>query len=203
MIACGDSAVQAPFEVPIVPLSPNAALIQTVSGDDQEGTVGEPLPSPLVVEVVDSLGIPIEGVPVVWTARGDSTGVTTFSDGEGRSAIALVLGPRAGVQHIDVRIGGVEEAAATDASATASQEASGRTTVLKARARPAKPHRILTSHSSLDLVVGESVAVTATVVDRFGNVIPDAVIEWRSDNPAVASVQIATGASTAPIRVAQ
>jgi hypothetical protein len=175
VLACGDSATQASPGAALAVLLDDAVL-QLVSGDGQEGTVGETLPMPLVVVIEDSHGNPFARVPVVWTARDSVSSVTTLTDGDGQAFIAWQLGATAGEQYVDVQIAGVQAEA-------------DRSTTLRAKARPAKPHRILTSHASLDLDVGEGVVVTATVVDRFGNVIPDAVIEWRSDNPAVASVQ--------------
>ena len=185
--ACGESSVQVLPEQVGRPDLVSAALVP-ISGDAQEGVVGETLPSPLVVAVVDSLGNAISGAPVVWMARGDTASVTTLTNQEGLTSIHWQLGPVAGEQQLDVAIGGVEGWVAASAPLAAPKEDSGSSTRIKARARPAKPHRILTSHSSLALNVGETVVVTATVVDRFGNVIPDIVVEWRSSDPSIVTV---------------
>src|SRR5919112_3601516 len=44
--------------------------IEMVDGNNQNGVVGQPLPSPLVVLVTDTNGNPVPNVSVTWTAQG-------------------------------------------------------------------------------------------------------------------------------------
>ncbi len=52
--------------VTVIAARPTAPILQIVGGNHQSGTVGEVLTDPLVVEVTDSLGLSLPGVPVVW-----------------------------------------------------------------------------------------------------------------------------------------
>ena len=90
--------VQESFMVTAVASSANG--LAAVSGDGQTGAVGTELPDPLVVEVTDAFGNPIEGVTVTWTATGGGTvsAPSTVTDGEGRTSVTRTLGPTSGPQ---------------------------------------------------------------------------------------------------------
>jgi adhesin/invasin len=91
------AAVEASFTVMALAASANG--LAGVSGDGQTGPAGTVLPAPLVVEVTDAFGNPIEGVPITWTPDGGSVSeASTATDGEGRTSIIRTLGPTAGVQ---------------------------------------------------------------------------------------------------------
>lgn len=63
---------------------PPARNLILVSGDNQVGRPGEPLPQPLVVEVTGASGRGIEGVELDWAiTRGDGTLATGFQLGSG------------------------------------------------------------------------------------------------------------------------
>jgi Domain of unknown function (DUF4082)/Bacterial Ig-like domain (group 1) len=73
-----------------------ASNIIKVSGDNQMGTVGTPLPDPLVVQVLDTAGNPQSGVTVNFavTAGGGSVSPTSAVTGaNGQSSTVLTLGP--------------------------------------------------------------------------------------------------------------
>jgi adhesin/invasin len=90
-------AVEAAFTVMAVAASANG--LAGVSGDGQTGVAGTELSEPLVVEVTDAFGNPIEGVTITWTAdAGSVSGSTTVTDGSGRTSVTRVLGPTAGAQ---------------------------------------------------------------------------------------------------------
>ncbi|MGH7585282.1 MAG: hypothetical protein ACREMH_03465 [Gemmatimonadales bacterium] len=70
------------------------------------GTVGAALKKPLVVQVTDSLGNPIPGVPVEVAPRaGSVASATTETDSTGRVSIVWTLGEKAGEQKLAVIAG--------------------------------------------------------------------------------------------------
>ncbi len=84
---------------PTEPPAPTQAV--AVSGGGQTGTVGQPLPAPLVVQVNDQFGEPMAGVPVtfaVTTGSGSvSGGGSTGSNGQVSGT--WTLGTAAGTDH--------------------------------------------------------------------------------------------------------
>jgi PKD repeat protein len=77
--------------------------IRVVDGNGQQGSVGEPLTAPVVVEVTDAEGAPVEGATVQFalTAAGEGgevTPSTALTDGDGRAEAVVVLGDKLGVQ---------------------------------------------------------------------------------------------------------
>ncbi|HEY8468050.1 MAG TPA: Ig-like domain-containing protein [Longimicrobiales bacterium] len=75
--------------------------IRRISGDGQAATVGESLAAPLVVEVVDAHGNPIEGATVSWAVQEGGGNVSPSSgttDANGRAQALWTLGTRAGEQ---------------------------------------------------------------------------------------------------------
>ncbi|MBA3318535.1 MAG: Ig-like domain repeat protein, partial [Gemmatimonadales bacterium] len=92
------AAVQARFAVMALAASANG--LAGVSGDGQTGVAGETLADPLVVEVTDAFGNPIEGVPITWTpvGGGSVSESSTTSGADGRSSVTRTLGPTSGAQ---------------------------------------------------------------------------------------------------------
>ncbi|MFZ5516472.1 MAG: Ig-like domain-containing protein [Candidatus Zhuqueibacterota bacterium] len=79
--------------------------IHYVSGDAQTGTVGSVLPQPFKAEIIDALGKPIPGFPVVFTVRhgdgklsGDTT-ITVQTDNDKVAQTTLTLGPQPGTNN--------------------------------------------------------------------------------------------------------
>ena len=85
-----------------------------VSGDGQQGPVGEPLAEQLVVRVTDNRGTPLAGMIVFWRPTagkipgppvsrdgqpGPGTALTT--DAEGLSSATLILGSRPGRHEVE------------------------------------------------------------------------------------------------------
>ena len=85
-----------------------------VSGDSQQGTIGESLTDPLVVEVRDQYGNPLPGVEVAFAVvEGDGkvggfTVERTTSDASGRAEALLTLGPIQGTNAVEVSVEGIE-----------------------------------------------------------------------------------------------
>jgi hypothetical protein len=77
--------------------------LRYVSGDGQSGKPGQTLANPLVVEVVDKKGDPLENVLVQFSVtQGDGKldNETVTTDKQGRAQTGLVLGPTIGEQQV-------------------------------------------------------------------------------------------------------
>ena len=94
--------------------APRPRRLVLVSGDDQQGTNGEPLADPLVVEVRDQYDTPLPGVEVTFAVtRGDGklggqfTLKRTTSDANGRAEAVLTLGPTQGTNTVEAAASGL------------------------------------------------------------------------------------------------
>ena len=85
-----------------------------ISGNNQQGTSGAELTSPLVVELRDQYGsaLALKGVPVTFTVTagngrigGKFTVENATTDANGRAQITLTLGPYPGTNTVEVSIG--------------------------------------------------------------------------------------------------
>ena len=74
--------------------------IEMVSGNGQNGVVGQPLPSPLVVLVTDDNGNPVPDVQVTWAAQGGGSvsSAVTQSGSNGQASVTRILGTELGPQ---------------------------------------------------------------------------------------------------------
>jgi hypothetical protein len=208
LTACDQSTdVQVPNWLDSERLARAEVLITT--GDTQEAAVGGLLSEALVVQVLDTDGTAIPGAPVTWTfgsGRGGgvgntsrSTQLTLVADEQGLVAVEWEMGTRSGTQQAWAEVGTVSTVTTEELSAEAGPaqagkgngggQGRGKKVRFAANTTPAEPAQILVSQTSLTLDVGETVALTATVVDKYGNVIPDAVVQWTSSDPSVANVQ--------------
>ena len=80
--------------------------------DGQKGTTDSPLENPFVVEVRDRANNPVPDVQVTFTVtrgegllNGESTVVEVTTDANGRAAQTLTLGPKPGINSVEVSIG--------------------------------------------------------------------------------------------------
>ena len=81
-----------------------------ISGDHQQGPANEPLPNPLIVEVRDQHGTPLQGIQVAFTVTrgaGTLTVDNTTTDANGRAQSALTLGPDPGTNMVLVSVTGL------------------------------------------------------------------------------------------------
>lgn len=89
---------------------PRLATLRSVAGDNQTAQIGALIPAPLVVQVVDQRGDPIEGHLVVWAVTaGDgfvSPAVDT-TDAQGFASATVRLGPEVGLQTVSATIDGL------------------------------------------------------------------------------------------------
>ena len=101
--------------------------LEKFSGDGQSGPAGTTLPAPLVVQVNDAGGNPVQGRTVTFTvADGDgSTGAGTAVTGtDGRASTTFTTGSVAGAaQRVSVTVGGT--ALSADFTATAEADPTG------------------------------------------------------------------------------
>ena len=84
-----------------------AANIGMVSGDGQSAPAGATLPNPLVVEVTDAQGNPVQGASVSWNADGAGTvsAGTVQTGSDGRASVQRVLGSTPGTQSTTASVG--------------------------------------------------------------------------------------------------
>jgi adhesin/invasin len=156
--------VQASFTVMALAASANG--LAGVSGDGQTGPAGTQLPEPLVVEVTDAFGNPIEGVPITWTPDGGSVSETsTATDAEGRTSILRTLGPTAGVQTTLASSEGLAGSPVVFTHTVTAGSASG-VLIVDGNNQTAAPGTTLPT----DLVV--------QVVDTAGNPVVAAAVTW-------------------------
>lgn len=92
---------------------PNLLMI---SGDNQTGTVGQPLAEPFMVRVIDQNGSPVSGAAVLWDiveGDGDLPAVPkgpnklyheTNTDSDGYVSVVLTLGPQPGQNVVESKL---------------------------------------------------------------------------------------------------
>jgi hypothetical protein len=86
------------------------ALLQSAEGHGQMGETGQPLPTPLVVRVVDGYGNGVPDVAVVWevvAGEGSLAAPTSTTDGSGHASNTWTLGPVIGEQSVTASVGGI------------------------------------------------------------------------------------------------
>jgi adhesin/invasin len=162
----------------------------TLTGNGQNGRVGEALPQPLVAAVTDGADRPVEGATVVFVLTDPAPGASVSPDStttaaDGTATAQVVLGTRPGTQAGEVRaLGGQGQATA---SATFSLNAV-----------PENANGI-TAVSGMDQSgqVGTALAnpLVVQVADAFGNPIPGIGVVWTVDGGgSVSSPTTTTGA---------
>ena len=90
----------------------SAQLVVVDSGNNQYGVVGQTLPFPLIAIVTDASNNRLQGVPVTFKVIGGGGGfgaarsptLQATSDGDGRVAASLFLGPEPGVNNNVVEV---------------------------------------------------------------------------------------------------
>jgi hypothetical protein len=150
----------------------NVALTK-VDGDEQTGTVGEPLPVPLLVQVLTAREQPASGRMVAFEltsdpAAGEVSPDTAITNDAGQATARWVLGTSPGSHVIVVRLVGGEadnQVAEFRAAATAAAPDTLRAGSALAQAGQRKRE------------VGTAPVVH--VVDRFGNPVPNISVVWQ------------------------
>ena len=83
-----------------------------ISGDKQQGLLGEALANPFVVEVRDQSGDPLPGVQVAFSVSsggGTLSATSATTDNNGRVKSILTLGPNPGANTVEVGVTGIQE----------------------------------------------------------------------------------------------
>ncbi len=143
-----------------------AEALTVVSGDGQAGKAGEPLATPLVVEVSDAYGNPVAGMAVTWSTESSGGQIDPDSgttDANGRAEASWRLGTRRGEQHV---------------TASAGQSAS---TVFTAVAAPGPAAGVSAASGDGQIGIagkrlGEPLVVRVT--DAYGNGVPGVTVQW-------------------------
>jgi uncharacterized protein YjdB len=159
---------------PVRVVAGTPAGVQLVSGDDQRGTVGQPLPEPLHVRVVDAAGNPVPGVTVSWRVDSGDGSIDSHSgatNAAGEATAVWRLGIRPGRQNAAGVVTGLPPAEFTAVASPGSI-----TTITVAPTA--------TTFSAID----ETRLFSASAFDLFGNPVSGASFSWVSLAPAVASV---------------
>ena len=148
-----------------------ATTLSITGGNNQAGTVGEVLPSPLVVRVGDQTGKPLAGATVAWTVTSGSGTVDHASSSTGSDGTAgarWTLGTQAGANTLT---------AATGALTPVSFEATG-------AAGPVASITITPPGTSLE--TGDVVQLGAAAADTYGNAVPSPALTWTSSDAGIA-----------------
>jgi adhesin/invasin len=175
LTACGDDG-SGPSSTP--------ASVQSLSGNNQVGTVGQNLPGPITVRVTDIRGVGVSGVTVNFEvttgggtivadivggglASGNATAQvaeTVSTDANGQAEATWTLGPTAGEQRATATVAGVGSAIFT---ATAEAGAPATLTIV--------------SGDGQEGSTGEQLPNPLVVIveDDFGNAVPGATVNWQ------------------------
>jgi adhesin/invasin len=104
--ACGGDDLTLPNEG-------EPAAVEVLDGDDQDGTVGEPLGEALVARVTDRFGDPVPEVVVQWSAQngGSVDPVESTTDAQGRASTQRTLGAEPATYVTLATVDGVDDPA--------------------------------------------------------------------------------------------
>jgi hypothetical protein len=150
----------------------NVALTK-VDGDEQVGTVGEPLPVPLVVQVLTPREQPASGRKVAFEvtsdpAAGEVSPDTAVTNDAGQATARWVLGTSPGSHLVVAHLVGGE---------ADNQIAEFRAAAKAAPPDTLRPASALAQPGRRSREVGTAPVVH--VVDRFGNPVPDVPVAWQ------------------------
>jgi hypothetical protein len=164
--------------------------LEVLRGNGQSGTVGQALPDPVVVRVATDAGTPMSGQRVAFAAPSGSAVEfnpdIAVTDSKGEALTHWVLGTSPGTYVGEARI--VAEGDTVIKSVTFQADASpGDPDTVRAAGPTTQPgHR------------GETLAesLTVVVVDRYGNPVGGAQVEWKPGKDAgqVSAPSALTGA---------
>ena len=83
-----------------------------ITGDKQQGLIGEPLSGPIIVEVRDQAGAPMPDVEVTFSVSsggGTLSATSAVTDNDGRTESILTLGPDPGTNSVEVAVKEIQE----------------------------------------------------------------------------------------------
>lgn len=91
-----------------------ASQLNIVSGNNQSGATGTQLPNPLLVGLLDALGIPVAGVSVTFTVTSGSaqlSATSSVTDSKGQATVNVTLGSAVGPVTVTAVTAGVPSVA--------------------------------------------------------------------------------------------
>jgi Bacterial Ig-like domain (group 1) len=158
-----------------LPDSSGAGLqLSVLAGSTQTGTVGEPLPSQIVVRVETLNQQPIGGRRVAFvlsqtSGAGTLDPDTVISDSEGRASTRWVLGTTPGDYQGEARLVTTDSTEVPAVAFTASARAGAPDTIraVSALSQPGRRNQELEE------------PLMVAVVDRYGNPVPGATVVWN------------------------
>jgi hypothetical protein len=150
--------------------------LEVLRGNGQSGTVGQALPEPVVVRVATDAGTPMSGRKVAFAdTAGGAEGFnpdTAVTDSKGEALTHWVLGTSPGTYVGEARIVADGDTAVKSVSFQADARAGNPDTVRAAGPTSQPGHRGETLGDSLSVMV----------VDRYGNPVGGAQVEWKPAN---------------------
>jgi hypothetical protein len=166
-----------------LPSEGNPGAIKVLAGNGQRGQVGGSLPESLVVRVTDLQDRPVTGQWVEFVPVADPTGQllpdTVLTDASGRAASRWRLGTDAGIQKANARVVGAPAVAVT----------------FTATADPEPPDSLAetSGNNQFGQIGGELPdSLVVTLLDRYNNPVPGAVIQWSASNGHLSSTAVTT-----------
>lgn len=171
----------------LLPGTGDPATVTLLQGNGQNGRVGDPLPQPLVAEVLDNAGRPVAGATVVFVLTDPAPGASltpdrTTTGADGTATAQVVLGTRTGAQNGEVQALGAQGQPAATAPFT-----------LTAVAENANG---ITAVGGMDQSgqVGTTLAspLVVQVADAFGNPIAGVAVAWSADGGGSVSSETTT-----------
>jgi hypothetical protein len=148
--------------------------LEVLRGNGQSGTVGQPLPDPVVVRVATDAGTPMNGKRVAFAAPGGDAAAfnpdIAVTDSKGEALTHWVLGTSPGTYVGEARIVAEGDTIVKSVSFQADAMPGAPDTVRAAGPTTQPGHR------------GETLAdsLTVVVLDRYGNPVGGAQVEWKA-----------------------
>lgn len=144
-----------------------ASSLEMLAGDAQNGTIGQTTPTAPSVRVRDQYGNPVGGATVVFavTSGGGAVSAPSVVTGaNGIASVAWTLGTTAGAQSLTATVSGIAPVAFT------------------ATAAPAGAVRLSTPIGPATAQPGVDIQVTTTLLDAYGNQVPQAGVSVTITN---------------------
>jgi hypothetical protein len=156
--------------------STSGLRLAVVNGNQQTGTVGQALPSPVVVVVRDAANTPLPGRQVVFLDATTGTSDpfdpgTALTDSQGQALTHWVLGTTPGPYTAEARV--VSEG---DSTAPVPIQA----VAVAAAPDSVRADATTIQQGSRGEPVADSLAVI--VVDRYGNPVAGAQVQWKTEH---------------------
>jgi hypothetical protein len=172
----------------VPPLTINASVaagsprgVTVVSGNNQEGRVGEELSKSVVLRVVDSTGNPVAEVPLTLVLSAGSIAESSVrTDSTGTVSLRWHLGRGMGPYTLSARVMGTDHAAPAVVTAKA-DPGSPETLTLDASSGKGKTHALERS-------------IVAIVKDVYGNPISDAALRFTTTTGGVSPSSVVSDA---------